>query len=78
MVGLYFYDSDAVEIAKNVQSSERGEIEISSINAGYLRRGKLSVQTLDTSDAWLDTGTLDSVTDAAVFVRVSKTHRPNY
>ncbi len=70
VVGLYFYDNDVVDIAKNVQPSERGELEITAINAEYLRRGKLSVQTLDNGDVWLDTGTIDSLTDAADYVRV--------
>jgi glucose-1-phosphate thymidylyltransferase len=70
VVGLYFYDNDVVEIAKNVQPSERGELEITSINEEYLRRGKLKVTTLDNGDVWLDTGTIDSLTDATDYVRV--------
>lgn len=70
VVGLYFYDNDVVEIAKNVQPSERGELEITSINDEYLRRGKLRVTTLDDGDVWLDTGTIDSMTDATDYVRV--------
>lgn len=70
VVGLYFYDNDVVEIAKNVQPSERGELEITSINDEYLRRGKLTVTVLDDGDVWLDTGTIDSLSDAADYVRV--------
>lgn len=70
VVGLYFYDNDVVEIAKNVQPSDRGELEITSVNEEYLRRGKLKVTTLDDGDVWLDTGTIDSMTDAADYVKV--------
>jgi glucose-1-phosphate thymidylyltransferase len=70
VVGLYFYDNDVVEIAKNVQPSERGELEITSVNEEYLKRGKLKVTTLDDGDVWLDTGTIDSMTDAADYVKV--------
>ncbi len=70
VVGLYFYDNDVVEIAKSVQPSERGELEITSINEEYLKRGKLKVTTLDDGDVWLDTGTIDSMTDASDYVKV--------
>lgn len=73
VVGLYFYDNDVIEIAKNVQPSDRGELEITSVNAEYLRRGKLKVQALDNGDVWLDTGTINSLTDAEDFVRVVQT-----
>lgn len=70
VVGLYFYDNDVIDIAKNIQPSDRGELEITSVNEEYLKRGKLQVVTLDSGDVWLDTGTIDSLTDAADFVRV--------
>ena len=70
VIGLYFYDNDVVDIAKNVQPSDRGELEITAVNEEYLRRGKLKVTTLDDGDVWLDTGTIDSMTDAADYVKV--------
>jgi len=70
VVGLYFYDNDVLDIAASIAPSARGEIEITDINREYLRRDKLRVGVLDRGTAWLDTGTFDSLMQAAEFVRV--------
>jgi glucose-1-phosphate thymidylyltransferase len=68
--GLYFYDNEVVQIAKNIKPSPRGEYEITDINLEYLKRDKLSVSVLDRGTAWLDTGTFDSLMQASQFIQV--------
>ena len=70
VTGLYFYDNDVVDIARGIQPSVRGELEITDINKAYLQRGDLRVEVMSRGTAWLDTGTHNSLLDAANFIRV--------
>ena len=78
VVGLYFYDSDVVEIAKRVEPSPRGEIEITSVNNEYLRRGRLNVELFGRGMAWLDTGTPDGMLKAAEYVEAVQSRQGFY
>jgi glucose-1-phosphate thymidylyltransferase len=70
VVGLYFYDNDVIDIAKSIEPSDRGELEITTVNEQYLKNGRLKVQAMDRGSAWLDTGTFESMNDASEYIKV--------
>jgi glucose-1-phosphate thymidylyltransferase len=76
--GLYFYDNTVIDIAKNIKPSARGEIEITDVNNAYLKQGKLTVETFDRGMAWLDTGTYDSLMEAANFIETIQKRQGMY
>ena len=75
VTGLYFYDNDVTEIARNLQPSERGELQITDVNKEYLKRGKLDVVRLGRGFTWLDTGTHESLVEATTFIKTVETHQ---
>jgi glucose-1-phosphate thymidylyltransferase len=75
VVGLYFYKNDVINISKNIKPSERGELEITSINNEYLRQNRLNVELMSRGYAWLDTGTHDSLLEASNFIKTIETRQ---